>query len=55
VTRAEIEAAERQQRRELADAKKIARYQLALEAVVAVAYESDATVIAELALKEPQP
>lgn len=55
MTRAEIEAQERQQRRELADARKIARFQLALEAIVACDYGIDKDKIARLALKEPQP
>jgi len=56
MTRAEIEAAERQQRREVADARQIARYQVALEIIVAlerlgsVVNQGDAAVVAQAAL-----
>lgn len=52
MTRAEIEAAERSRRREIADAMKIARYQMALEAIKACDYGVDKDKIARLALSE---
>lgn len=53
MTRAEIEAAERQRREKLADARRLARYQLALEAIPRMVFESDKDRLAQLALKEP--
>lgn len=52
MTRAEIEAADRRRRREIADAAKIARYQMALEAIKACDYGVDKDKIARLALSE---
>lgn len=59
MTRAEIEAADRDQRRQVADARQIARYRMALEAIIALERRGtivtlgDAAVIAEIAVKGP--